>query len=71
MCVCGLGISLLPLITVQKELKENKLSGLILNETRILTQMAYHKKRWLSLAMAEFINIVKKHAELWKRTQTL
>lgn len=54
-----------------KGLKENKLSGLILNETRILTQMAYHKKRWLSLAMAEFINIVKKHAELWKRTQTL
>lgn len=71
-CVmCGLGISLLPLITVQKELKENKLSGLILNETRILTQVAYHKKRWHSLAMAEFINIVKKHAELWKRTQTL
>lgn len=42
--MCGLGISLLPLITVQKELKGNKLSGLILDETRILTQMAYHKK---------------------------
>ena len=71
-CVmCGLGISLLPLITVQKELKENKLSGLIMDETRIITQVAYHKKRWNSLAMAEFINIVKKHAELWKRTQTL
>ncbi|CAF1776645.1 HTH-type transcriptional regulator GltR [Bacillus subtilis] len=69
-CVlCGLGISLLPLITVQKELQENKLSGLIMDETRIITQMAYHKKRWLSTAMVEFMNIVKKHAELWGKTR--
>lgn len=65
-CVmCGLGISLLPLITVQTEIRENKLHGVLSDEKRVSTQLAYHKNKWLSPALARLLDMVLKHSETW------
>lgn len=66
-CVmCGLGISLMPLITVQSELIEKKLNGVISEETRIATQLAYHKNKWLSPAIIKLLALVREHSKTWK-----
>lgn len=66
--ISGLGISFLPLITVKSELAEGKLGRLHWNDEsqRVATQMAYHHKKWISPALSEFLNIVQKHAALWR-----
>jgi DNA-binding transcriptional LysR family regulator len=63
----GLGLSFLPLITVEKEIAEGKLKALRWNDEpcRVATQMAYHKKKWLSPALQEFLRLVKQHARFW------
>jgi DNA-binding transcriptional LysR family regulator len=63
--MCGLGISLLPLITVQSELNEKKLCGVLSDETRVATQLAYHKNKWLSPAMTEFLALVREQSKAW------
>ncbi|WP_379152048.1 LysR family transcriptional regulator [Paenibacillus sp. sgz5001063] len=68
-CVmAGLGISFLPLITVQNELAEGKLARLHWNDEsqRVATQTAYHNKKWKSPALAEFLSIVNNHAAGWR-----
>jgi DNA-binding transcriptional LysR family regulator len=65
----GLGLSFLPLITVEKEIAEGKLKSLTWDDThcRVATQMAYHKKKWISPALKEFLALVHKHAQVWKK----
>ncbi|MFC4766830.1 LysR family transcriptional regulator [Effusibacillus consociatus] len=68
-CVmCDIGISFLPMITVESELKDQKLALLQWDETavQVATQMVYHKAKWMSPALTEFIRIVRKHAEGWR-----
>ncbi|MGF7047381.1 DNA-binding transcriptional LysR family regulator [Paenibacillus sp. DS2015] len=70
-CVmAGLGISFLPLVTVQDELNEGKLSKLVWNDEnqRVATQIAYHTKKWQSPALSEFISVVQKHAIAWRKS---
>ncbi|MHC1682389.1 MAG: LysR family transcriptional regulator [Clostridiaceae bacterium] len=54
----NLGITFLPIITVEKELSNNQL--MLLNipnlEVNIMTQMLYHKNKWHSAAMRTFIS---------------
>ena len=67
-CVmAGLGISFLPLVSVQSELSEGKLVKLKWNDEsqRVATQLAYHNKKWISPAISEFLLIVQKHAGVW------
>lgn len=65
----GLGLSLLPLITVQNEVREGKLIQLAWDdrEERLTTQIAYHKKKWQSPALHEFLLLVGRHAEKWRQ----
>lgn len=67
----GLGLAYLPLITVRKELQEGRLA--ILNwagiPDRITTRLAVHKRKWMSPALAEWIHLVRKHAEQWRQEQ--
>lgn len=69
--MCGLGISLLPIITVEEELKENKIQGLLLDEAKVNTQLAYHKNKWLSPAITLFLSLVRKHSTIWKERNEL
>ncbi len=73
-CVmAGLGISFLPLISVESELGEGKLAALAWNgmEDRVTTQIIYHKNRWLSPARREFLRIVRAHATRWREGERI
>ncbi|MDP5276287.1 LysR family transcriptional regulator [Chengkuizengella axinellae] len=56
----GLGVALLPKITVEQELKEGTLSLLPLDEASIevYVQLVVHKKKWMSPALKEFIQLL-------------
>ncbi|MNM14964.1 HTH-type transcriptional regulator GltR [compost metagenome] len=69
-CVmAGLGLSLLPLVTVRKELEEGRLARLLWDDSthRVATQMAFHHKKWRSPALEAFLETTRKHAGLWRQ----
>jgi DNA-binding transcriptional LysR family regulator len=74
-CVmAGLGIAYLPRVTVETELNEGKLIALpwYQDQPVVLTQMAYHKNKWLSPALWAFVDVVRRHAEQWReKTSTV
>lgn len=53
----NLGITLLPLMTVEKELKNGKLVAFDLDGCKfnMITQILYHKNKWVTAAMNAFI----------------
>ncbi|MFT9848928.1 LysR family transcriptional regulator [Aneurinibacillus sp. REN35] len=63
----GLGLSFLPWITVEKEIADGTLRALNWNDEscRVATQLAYHKKKWISPALQEFLMLVETHARSW------
>ncbi|WP_028403289.1 LysR family transcriptional regulator [Ectobacillus panaciterrae] len=64
-CVtCGLGISMLPLVTVQNDIAQNKLRSIPWDSGlgSVSTIMSWHKDKWLSHAAREFMNTVREHA---------
>ena len=66
--MAGLGISFLPLVAVERELRENKLARLDWDdrEQQVYTQLSYHLKKWQSPALDAFLEIVHRHAESWQ-----
>lgn len=60
MAACGLGLCVLPRMAVTKELETRRLVELPY-ETHygICSQLIYHKCKWLSPVLAEFIGVVK------------
>lgn len=65
--ICGLGASFLPFVTVKKEWINHELTCILTKEERIMTQMIYHKKKWLSPATQAFISLVKEQADVWRK----
>jgi DNA-binding transcriptional LysR family regulator len=68
-CVmCGLGISMLPLVTVRKEIEKQQMDYLNWDSSlgSVSTIMSWHKDKWLSHAAKGFMEKVKEHAEGWK-----
>lgn len=63
----GLGIAYLPLMAVQDEVVEGKLKIIPCeaNLNQIYSQVVYHKNKWISPALASFIDITLKHAKDW------
>lgn len=59
--ICGLGITLLPKVAIAQELKTGKLVDLHWTgeDFGIVTQIAYHKNKWLSPAIASFLSLTK------------
>ncbi|SMC29483.1 transcriptional regulator, LysR family [Clostridium acidisoli DSM 12555] len=59
----NLGITLLPAMTVTDELKSKKLIALNLGKDKfnMVTQVFYHKNKWLNTAMKAFIACLKKN----------
>jgi Transcriptional regulator len=65
-CVmCGLGFSFLPLVTVREEWKAGQLVCVPADEDRIVTQMVYHKNKWLSPSVRAFMALVRDQANGW------
>ncbi len=58
----GLGISLLPRIAVENEISQGSLVNLDWTgpDLGMMTQVVYHKDKWISPAMRIFLNLVKK-----------
>ncbi len=63
----GLGISYLPLMTVEDEIQKGRLKIIPCDGDfkQICSQVAYHKNKWISPALSAFINITLKHARDW------
>src|SRR5580658_8644329 len=57
----GMGIGLLPEIVVARELRQNRLKALHWTgpSLDIVTQILWHKDKWISPAMAAFMELVK------------
>lgn len=71
-CVsAGLGLSLLPLVAVRKELAEGTLARLIWDDSshRVATQAAFHRKKWRSPAHEAFMETVRTHAASWRKSE--
>ncbi|WP_181444434.1 LysR family transcriptional regulator [Bacillus sp. 03113] len=69
-CVqCGLGMALVPEITIQNELREGKLAAKRLNEKhgKVATFLFYHKSRWVSPIVHYFIEEAKRYFEVEKQ----
>ncbi|WP_257205954.1 MULTISPECIES: LysR family transcriptional regulator [Bacillus] len=69
----GLGISYLPLMTVNEEIHEGKLKIIPcdIDFQQIFSQVVYHKNKWVSPALSNFIEITLKHAEDWSCEKTI
>lgn len=58
----GLGISILPEMTVKDDVKMNNLKSINFDylDKKICSLLVYHKNKWLSQPLREFIDICKK-----------
>jgi DNA-binding transcriptional LysR family regulator len=67
----GMGIGLLPEIVVARELRQNRLKALhwIGPSLDIVTQILWHKDKWISPAMAAFMELVKDKLEVSENGQ--
>lgn len=60
--MCNLGISFLPYYSVEKEVEEHKLKAIFPKEDyNLFLAMAYHKNKWLSPALEEFIKLTNEY----------
>jgi len=59
--IAGLGIAVLPEITIEKEIAEGKIAVLSWNGPSfpISTQIAWHKDKWISPALKAFVDIAR------------
>jgi DNA-binding transcriptional LysR family regulator len=67
----GMGIGLLPEIVVARELRQNRLKALHWTgpSLDIVTQILWHKDKWISPAMAAFMELVKDKLEVSENGQ--
>lgn len=67
--LCGLGISFLPKVTIEKEIKSGDIQYLPWqSDSPIILQLTHHKDKWVTPAMTEFIRMLKKESGLWKQS---
>ncbi len=57
--VSGLGIALLPQMTVENEVREKKLAMLHRPSIRLSTHLAWNQQRWISSSMQAFIDVIR------------
>jgi DNA-binding transcriptional LysR family regulator len=65
--ISGLGVSMLPHITVEKELAEQKLIGIPYEVGfEFGTYMLHHTNKWLSPGIKGFMEVVREYAQAWR-----
>jgi DNA-binding transcriptional LysR family regulator len=59
--MAGIGLTLLPLVVVEKEIAQGKLVPLnwVGRDFEVVTQMMWHKDKWLSPALRAFLEVVR------------
>ena len=65
-CICaGMGLALLPAIVVSRELRQNQFKALHWDGPKldIATHVLWHKDKWVSPAMAAFLELIKDQLE--------
>jgi DNA-binding transcriptional LysR family regulator len=68
--LCGIGISFLPLVTVAEEIESGTIRHIPWeNNSPVILQLAYHKDKWVTPAMAEFIRMIQEEAAGWTSVQ--
>ena len=66
--ISGLGVSMLPHITVEKEVKEEKLTGIPYEVGfEFGTYMLHHTNKWLSPGVKGFMEVVREYGQAWRR----
>jgi DNA-binding transcriptional LysR family regulator len=69
--MCGLGLSILPSFSVDAEMKEGKLAGVVWEHGNTLfTILAFHKNKWQSAAFKMFLQLVRNHSAVWEKQQS-
>lgn len=64
---CGMGISFLPTIIIQKEAEAGKLRRIPWNENKpVNLKVANHKDKWISPSIREFIRLIREEISNWK-----
>lgn len=64
--LCGIGISFLPLVTVEKEIGLGTIRHIPWeSDSPVILQLAYHKDKWITPAMAAFIRMLEDGAAAW------
>lgn len=63
----GIGISLLPLVAINDELENGRLIAAPINTDlkKVFSQIAYHRKKWLSPALNAFLQLTLEEAKTW------
>jgi DNA-binding transcriptional LysR family regulator len=65
--ICGLGIGVLPYITVKREITQKQIFAQEINKDyKLSTYLAYHKDKWISPSLKAFLHIVRKFAGEWE-----
>ncbi|KEK22685.1 LysR family transcriptional regulator [Bacillus gaemokensis] len=59
--IAGLGIAILPAMVVEKDIQEGTMKELVLRNTiaPIFTQIAWHKDKWMTSPLQQFINVTR------------
>jgi len=69
--VCGIGVSFLPLITIEKEIESGTIRYIPWkSDSPVILQLACHKNKWITPAMAEFIRMIREEAAKWTSAST-
>lgn len=63
----GIGMSFLPLVAVEKEKSDGRIMTLPSDKTykKMISQVIYHRKKWLSPAMQAFLKLTIEDAKTW------
>lgn len=71
--ISGIGISFLPLFTLQREIKENKISVVPwkFQNKRLMTQIVYHKNKYITSTIESFLRIVRSYIKEWSKVNKL
>ncbi|PFA13144.1 LysR family transcriptional regulator [Bacillus cereus] len=59
--IAGLGIAILPAMVVEKDIEEGTMEELILENpiAPIVTQIAWHKDKWITVPLQQFIDVTR------------
>ncbi|MRA64068.1 LysR family transcriptional regulator, partial [Bacillus thuringiensis] len=59
--IADLGVAVLPAIVVEKDMREGTIKELVLKETipPIYTQIAWHKDKWMTVPLQQFIDVTR------------